>query len=1176
MREDSLETLFALYQRSGDTRALAEVFDRTAVDLLRLARYLAHDRGDAEDLLQDTWLIAIERALCYDAQRPLRPWLVGILARRAARARQKTQRMTTAADLEVTDDLDPQRVVADSEIQSTLAAAVGELPPMYREVLLPRLQEDARSQDIARTVGRSPGLVRMQITRGLRLLRRALPAGALSAAFLLTRGKALAAVRAKTLHAAAAHPHLLASTGPALAGSGTTLLGGLLMFKKLALFAIALGALIITYVCLDADRPEDARSVPISQVAAAIEREPAPQVAPPERAPAATSVATLAEPPSDGLPASYRQHLSGIRGRLLESDGAPLVHTDVTLIEFNPSDLIGQMSKLLAEPMPPPRVFGAESRTDAEGRFLLNGAHPRAAHGLGIDLGGPRAAVRVLCDGLDSGQTLDVGDIVLDPVIALIGRVVDDRGDPVADARVRAAAMPIPPQLVGLEHLRDDSFVMIHDRGILDATPIPAWARQILDRLPIPTTRTSADGTFRLTGVPTGMVTAIVDHDRYIAAVKGPMPSGKGGARDVGDILLGDGVTAVGQVVDADGEPVGGVPVLVATIPELDVVAFARTTTTDAEGRFEVPHMPEFRRTRFASRGQPFERWTFLDADDPDEEIELALPAGDDLVIDVSDPSGEPIVGADIRVAPRSPTHELADFFRPWPEARATPVEQVPGQYRIGPLSGGDYVIAACAEGYLVTRERVRDRSALRLVLHPGRPRQIRVVSGQDRAPVEHAQVSIVHADSPKMALEGSRTDAEGRARLALVPDDAASILRVRHPGYAALTVKIPDVGEGDPPEFEVVLDKGGDLLGQLDAGGFAPPERYLFLLTAARRTLDVDEFPQITVTDARGGFRLGDLAPGEYYYEVAQNPLWNDPLRKSIADLDDLNTLCRGSCTIVDGQTTQLSVPFFAPGMPNACTLYGVVRRDGEPVRATVSTYQQRYIRTECDDEGRFRMQDLAPGTALIQFTTGLAILGDGVSFSTEVVLQPGEIRELVLDLTTITVDLQIVDAAGEEITGDHFVRVRRVDDAAAPFAMNTQVNRTQRPLEVPSAGRYQASISDLHLGRASVEFDVPRTGPVVLQLPPTTPCAGHFSLPPQTQDSFLLVSISYGEGKDTFSTSIVDQTRGGQVPFSYGGLPPGPVEFEFRLANKTGHARIVLPEGGASDLAVTPTFDP
>ena len=66
--------------------ALGRCFDRAAPELLGLARRLVgSDRAD--DVLQETFLAAIERPGSYERGRPLMPWLVGVLVNRARVAR---------------------------------------------------------------------------------------------------------------------------------------------------------------------------------------------------------------------------------------------------------------------------------------------------------------------------------------------------------------------------------------------------------------------------------------------------------------------------------------------------------------------------------------------------------------------------------------------------------------------------------------------------------------------------------------------------------------------------------------------------------------------------------------------------------------------------------------------------------------------------------------------------------------------------------------------------------------------------------------------------------------------------------------------------------------------------------------------------------------------------------
>src|SRR5262249_50982506 len=97
MTPRTLEQLFVQFRRDGAPAPLAEIFDRTAPELLRVACHVAGSLGAAEDLLQTTFVTAIESAQSWDERRPLLPWLLGILANHARAARRGESRKAERA-----------------------------------------------------------------------------------------------------------------------------------------------------------------------------------------------------------------------------------------------------------------------------------------------------------------------------------------------------------------------------------------------------------------------------------------------------------------------------------------------------------------------------------------------------------------------------------------------------------------------------------------------------------------------------------------------------------------------------------------------------------------------------------------------------------------------------------------------------------------------------------------------------------------------------------------------------------------------------------------------------------------------------------------------------------------------------------------------------------------------
>jgi RNA polymerase sigma-70 factor (ECF subfamily) len=238
--DDLLDTLFARFRREKDPELLAEVFDRTAPRLLRLAIHLAGDPSEAEDLVQATFVTAIERAPSFDGSRPLVPWLLGILANHARSSGRKEQRAPDIDRLIAREQESPLEEAQRAEISGALAKAIDDLPEPYRQTLTLRLRHGMKPADIAHVLGKSPGAVRVRIHRGLEMLREKLPAGfAASAFWFVPRMRGLAAVRHVVVAKAAA-------AVPAASGSGA--IGGVIVSKKLVGLGIAAALLLLASV----------------------------------------------------------------------------------------------------------------------------------------------------------------------------------------------------------------------------------------------------------------------------------------------------------------------------------------------------------------------------------------------------------------------------------------------------------------------------------------------------------------------------------------------------------------------------------------------------------------------------------------------------------------------------------------------------------------------------------------------------------------------------------------------------------------------------------------------------------------------------------------------------------------------------------------------------------------
>ena len=244
--QGDLERDFARYRERGDVAALGRVFDTAAPELLTVALHVTSNLDEAEDLVQATFLFAIEHAGRWDAERPLLPWLLGVLGNKALHARRREARDIDPERLPHREPVDPEDAAQREEVATRVRHAVESLPPRYGDVLRSYLLEEKRAVEIAAAQGSAPGTVRMRILRGLELLRRSLPRD-LAGFVALPQGHAL--LRARVLERAAEMAAQAAQATPALTAAGassastpalTLLGGGLLMSTKLLAAGTAL------------------------------------------------------------------------------------------------------------------------------------------------------------------------------------------------------------------------------------------------------------------------------------------------------------------------------------------------------------------------------------------------------------------------------------------------------------------------------------------------------------------------------------------------------------------------------------------------------------------------------------------------------------------------------------------------------------------------------------------------------------------------------------------------------------------------------------------------------------------------------------------------------------------------------------------------------------------------
>ncbi len=156
--------------RRGDRAAFARLHDRYAPMVHGIL--LAHvPFEDAEDLAQDVFMQAMRKLATLRDPEAFGPWLATMTRNftvRFHRRRRQTGDLPTHLPADDCPDRD-----ASAEAGAALAV-IRSLPEAYRETLILRLVEGLTGPQIAACTGLSAGSVRVNLHRGMKLLRASL------------------------------------------------------------------------------------------------------------------------------------------------------------------------------------------------------------------------------------------------------------------------------------------------------------------------------------------------------------------------------------------------------------------------------------------------------------------------------------------------------------------------------------------------------------------------------------------------------------------------------------------------------------------------------------------------------------------------------------------------------------------------------------------------------------------------------------------------------------------------------------------------------------------------------------------------------------------------------------------------------------------------------------------
>ncbi len=200
--------------------------------------------------------------------------------------------------------------------------------------------------------------------------------------------------------------------------------------------------------------------------------------------------------------------------------------------------------------------------------------------------------------------------------------------------------------------------------------------------------RTAADGSFALTGLPLGELRLRADHDDFGKAEQ--LVGTTAEAAATCDLQLSRGLELKGGVVDPDGQPVG--KVLLQCMAETTDTRWGTFAPTDAKGRFAIPNCPETGTISISVHAQGFVEFRQRGVDPRAVDLLLRLqreaPSTVRITARVVGPDGKPVANASVSASRQD--------FRGSSGLEATDND---GRFELGPMAPGVWRVAVqCRE----------------------------------------------------------------------------------------------------------------------------------------------------------------------------------------------------------------------------------------------------------------------------------------------------------------------------------------------------------------------------------------------------------------------------------------------------------------------------------------------
>ena len=167
---------------AGDSALFEILMRRHNQRIYRIVRGILRDDGEAEDVMQDSYVRAYQHLGQFEGRASFVTWLTRIAMHEAfARAERMKRQTSLDADeaafestMATPKEDTPERNAANRELGAALEAAILSLPPKYRAVIMMRDVEELNTSEAASALEISEDAVKVRLHRARALVRRTL------------------------------------------------------------------------------------------------------------------------------------------------------------------------------------------------------------------------------------------------------------------------------------------------------------------------------------------------------------------------------------------------------------------------------------------------------------------------------------------------------------------------------------------------------------------------------------------------------------------------------------------------------------------------------------------------------------------------------------------------------------------------------------------------------------------------------------------------------------------------------------------------------------------------------------------------------------------------------------------------------------------------------------------